>query len=132
MGWIVSLLVGLLPGVAEAAIKKVVMYVLLGALAAGLGGITAYHLVTVHNAYERGASAAREQCSRDAATVKARAEATYQLRARRLEDQLAKLRVVDDAADADDANTKTLEAALEKQKADPVCWSAGVAKELAR
>lgn len=130
---IVSFLVGLLPGVAEAAIKKVVTFVLLGALAAALGGLTAYHLVTVHNAYERGATAAREQCARDADAVKQKAFTAYALLAKRLQAQLNTARTEDDkSGDADNAATGSLERVLGKMKTDPECWSKEVVKELKR
>jgi hypothetical protein len=123
----------LLPSAITSAVGTLGFYVALGAGVAVLGSAVTYHLVTVHNAYERGASAAREQCSRDAAEVKQKAELAYQLRARRLEAQLRKERDVDAKAE-EDANKATtgLEGALARMKINPTCWSSEVVREVQR
>jgi hypothetical protein len=133
MTWLVGLLVGFLPGLATGAAKNLMLYVALGLGAATLGGLAAYHIVTVRNAYEQGASAAREQCAKDANAVKQKAYTAYALLAKRLQAQLDTARAQDDkAGDDDNTATGSLEAVLAKQKTDPECWSANVVKELQR
>lgn len=98
-----------------------------------LAAAVTYHLVTLNAEYERGAVAARQKCSEDAAAVRQRAETAYQLRARRLEAKLNTLRAQDQKLSDEDVRVfQSLEAELGRQKDDPVCWPASIVKEINR
>lgn len=111
---------------------SLVSQIVFGALVAALSGGLVWHLVAVNNAYENGATAARQKCSEDAARVKEKAETAYQLRARRLEAALTRAREDDQKTEDSEAVTTGLEGVLAKMKADPQCWSKETVREIQR